>query len=574
MKTVQVGRAIVNALRAEGVDALFGMPGGHVIQIYDALYDTPEIRHYLVRHEGTAASMAAGYAQLTGRPAVCVVTAGPGATNVLTAVAEAHVASLPMVIIAGRGATTTSYRGASQEVPTEKVFAPVTKWSVRIDFADDAIPIVRRAFALARSGRPGPVYIDIPRDILALDCNVPDTYEPVSTLARPNASECILDKAFEALRAARRPIIIAGGGAVASNAFEAVRELAEALAIPVLTSLAGRGIISDEHPLSAGGLGTNRNDLSKQLLRDADVVLGLGTRFEEMETNWRVGFVPAEQACYIQVDIDPGEIGRSVPASIGIAGDIKAVVSSLLTRIKDAGVGLKAGAYATHPRTLDCVKTIQRIEREIDEVASSVESPIHPFRVIRAARAVFPRDTTVAIDVGCLSQHMVGAHPIFRVFEPRSLIVPSSFYGMGFATNALPAASIVYPDRPALGFSGDGSFQMVLPVLPVAAQYKLAVTWVVLNDQALGSIRDIQKYVYKSRFVDTDFEFQPDFATIAKGCGCYGERIEKADDVEAALKRALAANRAGIPAVLDFSVFSARTQGTLDHYVAYGLARD
>lgn len=574
MKTVPAGRAIVEALREEGVDAVFGMPGGHVIQIYDALRDTPEIKHYLVRHEGTAASMAAGYAQLTGRPAVCLVTAGPGATNVLTAVAEAHVGSLPMIIIAGRGAMTTSYRGASQEISTERIFAPVSKWSVRVDSPGDLIPVLRRAFVLARSGRPGPVYIDIPRDLLALDCSVPETYQSIAASARPKASESVLDEAFEALVAAKKPIIVAGGGAVASDAFEEVRELAEVLAIPVLTSLAGRGLISDDHPLSAGGLGTNRNDLSKQLLRDADVVLGLGTRFEEMETNWRPGFVPSEQACYIQVDIDPSELGRSVPATIGVAGDIKAVVSGLLERFGKSNAALEAGAYAQHPRTLECVKAIQRIEREVDEAASSTESPMHPLRVIRTARAVFPRNTTVAIDVGCLSQHMAGAHPVFKVFERRSLIVPSSFYGMGFATNALPVAPIVYPDRPALGFAGDGSFQMVLPVLPVAAHYKLPVTWVILNDRALGSIRDIQKYVYENRFIDTDFVFQPDFATVAKGCGCYGERVENPAEIEAAMSRALAANKDGIPAVLDFSVFPARMQGTLDHWPAYGMAKD
>lgn len=569
-----MGKAIVAVLRGEGVDAVFGMPGGHVIQIYDALLDTPEIRHYLVRHEQTAASMAAGYAQLTGRPAVCLVTAGPGATNLVTAVAEAHVGSLPMVILAGRGAMRTSYRGASQEVATEKIFAPITKWSIRVDSPDDVVPAIRRAFAVARSGRPGPVYIDIPRDLLTFDCEMAEDYCAVSLPARQNASAEVLARVAGQLRAAKHPIIIAGGGAIASDAAEEVRRLAEALSIPVLTSLAGRGVISDDHPLSAGGLGTNRNELSKRLLQQADVVLGLGTRFEEMETNWRPGFVPAANACYIQVDIEPGEIGRSVPATIGVVGDIQAVVSGVLASIADAGVELDSDAFRQHPRTLACVEKIAEIERELDEIVAQSGSPIHPIHVIRQARAVFPRETTTVIDVGCLAQHMAGAHPIYRVYEPRTLVVPSSFYGMGFSASAVPVAPIVYPERPALCFVGDGSIQMALAALPVAAHYRLPVTWVILNDHALGSIRDIQKYIYNGRFIDTDFDFQPDFATVAKGCGCFGLRVDRTEDVEQALQQALAANREGIPAVLDFQVIAARTQGTLDHWPSYGLAKD
>lgn len=553
---------------------MFGIPGGHVIQIYDALLDTPEVRHYLVRHEQTAASMAAGYAQLTGRPAVVLVTAGPGATNLATAVAEAHVGSLPMVVIAGRGAMTTSFRGASQEVSTEKLFAPITKWSVRVDAVEDVIPVIRRAFALARSGRPGPVYIDIPRDLLALECQFPDVYESTQMSARAGAPAELVREAAHRLRTAERPIIVAGGGAIASNAFDEVKALAEALAIPVLTSLAGRGILSDDHPLSAGGLGTNRNPLSKRLLRDADVVLGLGTRFEEMETNWRPGFVPAEKACYIQVDIDPSEISRSVPAGIGLVGDVKMVVAGLLEHLRAGGVPMDTEAYKQHQRTADCAEELRRIERELDDTAASSESPIHPLRVIRTARKVFPRDASTVIDVGCLAQHMAGAQPVFPVFEPRSLIVPSSFYGMGFAASAAPVAPIVYPDRPALCFVGDGSIQMALAALPVAAQYKLPVTWVILNDEALGSIRDIQTYIYKGRYIDTDFDFQPDFAAIARACGCHGQRVESGADVESALRAALEANRRGIPAVIDCLVIPARMQSTLDHWPAYGLAKD
>jgi acetolactate synthase-1/2/3 large subunit len=356
---------------------------------------------------------------------------------------------------------------------------------------------------------------------------------------------------------------------VASGGAEELRTLAELLAIPVLTSLAGRGSIPDDHPLSVGGLGAHRNRLSRRLLREADVVLGLGCRFEEMETNWSEGSVPAPDACYVQVDIDPVEIGRSVPARIAVVGDVREVLGQLLAAVRERGAGLPPGGFVDHPRTREAATELAELEAEAETIAAGDRRPMHPLRVIHAIRATFPRDTTVAIDVGCIAQHIAGGTPYFKVFEPRSLIVPSSFYGMGFAAAALPVARLVYPDRPAVGFVGDGSFQMIMNVLPVAAEYRLGVTWCVFNDGALGSIRDIQQYRFDERILATEFDVQPDFAKIAEACGCRGERVEDPADVDAALQHALEANSAGIPAVLDFAVARERLLGTLEHYAFY-----
>jgi acetolactate synthase-1/2/3 large subunit len=526
----------------------------------------PEIRTFLVRHEQSAASLAAGYAQLTGETAVCLVTAGPGVTNLLTGIAEAYVGSLPIVIIGGRGATATALRGASQEVPTERIFAPVTKYTVRVDRADLLVDALRQAFAVARNGKPGPVLVDIPRDLLV--GKIADApYVPVGPAVRPRGEPTRIEAAAAALMAAERPILIAGGGAVMSGAQKAVIALAESLCIPVLTSLAGRGTIPDDHPLSVGGLGSHRNPLSKRLLGSADVVLGLGTRFEEMETNWRAGFVPSPDATYIQVDIDPTEIGRSVPAQLSVVGDIRLVAEDLLAAVRAKGKALKD--YRAESRVQKLLRDRAEVEDEVAALARSDERPIHPVRVIRAARAVFPRDATTAIDVGCLAQHMAGSSAVFPVYEARSLVVPSSFYGMGFAASAAPIGAIVRPGKPTLCFVGDGSIQMALPILPFAAEYKLPVTWCVLDDLALGSIRDIQEHNFGNRILDTDFNFQPDFDVVARGCGCYGERIDDPADVEPALKRALAANEKGQPALLDFRVARARMQQTYDHYVFY-----
>jgi acetolactate synthase-1/2/3 large subunit len=486
----------------------------------------------------------------------------------LTAVAEAYVGCLPMVVFAGRAVTGNVYRGASQEVPTERIFAPVTKWAVRVDRADLVTDVVRRAFVIARGGKPGPVLIDLPRDVL--DARVVDRpYVPAGPAARPAGEGVRVAAAAEVLAGAERPIIVAGGGVVASGAFGGVRSLAERLCAPVLTSLAGRGSIPEDHPLAVGGLGAHHNRVSGRQLAEADVVLSLGCRFEEMETNWSPRALPAPDATVVQVDIDPAEIGRSVAAGIGIVGDVAAVAGQLQAALAERGVAAPAGGFRSHPRVAGIAAEMASLEREASRLASGSQPGLHPLLVIERVRAALPRQATVAFDVGCIAQHMAGASPYFKVFEPRSTIVPSSFYGMGFAAAALPCARLVYPDRPALGFVGDGSFQMVMNILPVAAEYRLGVTWCVMNDGALGSIRDIQEYRLGSRIIDTEFRVQPDFAALARSCGCHGDTVKDPASIDAALTSALKANEAGVPAVIDFVVAPERVLGTLEYYGFY-----
>lgn len=562
MGLMSAGRAIVQVLKAEGVDTIFGIPGGHTLGIYDALYDTPEIRHILVRHEQVAANMAAGYAQLTGKPGICCATAGPGTTNLVSGIAEAFIGALPIIVLAGRAATATSHKGASQEIAQEQLFRPITKWALRVDHAELVVSVLRQAFQVARSGKPGPVLLDLPRDILAQEISF-DGYQPVGKPAPPRANAEQVRAAAEALRRASRPLVIAGGGAIASNASAEIRELAELLRAPVLTTLSGRGILSDDHPLAAGGLGHHRTWLTARLLPEADVVLALGCRFEEQETNWREGYVPDPASCYIQVDIDPSEIGRSIVPRIAMVGDIRLAVQDLLEALHS---GYRFDADSASRRLKELARDKQNLEDEVERIARSDQRPIHPLRVLREARDVFPRDSSVAIDVGVLAQGMAGAFPYFKVYEPRSCIVPSSFYGMGFTSSALPVAKVVYPDRPALGFVGDGSFQMVMNVLPVAAEHRLPVTWCILNDHGLGSIWDSQQTGYGNRFIATTFEVQPDFAQIAQACQCNGERVEHASEIRPALERAREANARGTPAVIDFIVARERVSGSKDFF--------
>jgi acetolactate synthase-1/2/3 large subunit len=556
------GQAVVDVLKAEGVKFIFGMPGGHTIGIYDALYGQQQITHILVRHEQHAASMAAGYAQLTGEPGVCCVTAGPGATNLVTSVAEAYVGALPMVIIAGRGATRNAHRGASQEIDQVKIFAAITKWGVRVDRPDLIVECLRQAFIVARSGKPGPVLIDIPQDILGMQFDVGD-YLPVGKPAAVRGDSDRIKAAAAALLAARKPLIVAGGGAVAANATSEVRQLAETLGSPVVTTLAGRGILPDDHELTAGGIGHHRQDVTKYLLPHADVVIGIGARFEQQETNWKPEYIPAPAATYIQIDIDPNELGRSVVATIGITGDARLVLQDLLTELRTKGTGRRT---ASKEWLAELSNRRAALETDRESMASSNATPIHPIRIFDRIQRVFPRNATVAIDVGVLAQGMGGAFPYFKIFEPRATIVPSSFYGMGFAASAVPVARLVYPERPAVCFVGDGSFQMVMNILPVAAELKLGVTWCIFNDHALGSIRDIQVQAFNERFIGTEFVLDLDYAGLAVASGCYGERVTDPYQVEAALQRAFVANESGKPAVLDFVVAKERMAGSTEFF--------
>jgi acetolactate synthase I/II/III large subunit len=565
MTKMSAGRVVVEVLKAEGVKFIFGMPGGHTIGIYDALYGQQEIAHVLVRHEQHAASMAAGYAQLTGEPGVCCVTAGPGATNLVTSIAEAFVGALPIVIIAGRGATRNAHRGASQEIDQVRIFGPITKWAIRVDRTDLIVESLRQAFNIARSGKPGPVLVDIPQDILAADIEFGE-YLPVGKPARIRGDHSAVKAAAAALLSAKAPLIVSGGGAIAAEAEQEVTRLAEALAIPVITTLAGRGILPDDHKLAAGGLGHHRQELTKALLPNADVIIGIGARFEQQETNWKPDYLPSPKATYIQIDVDAAEIGKSVTPRIGIVGDAKLVLQDLLAELGSAGVKGRADDQQALARIADLQRGREALEAEIAAMMAPDSKPLHPIRVLRKIRDAFPRNTTVALDVGVLAQGMGGAFPYFKIYQPRATIVPSSFYGMGFSASAFPVARLVYPDRPAVCLVGDGSFQMVMNIMPVAAELKLGITWCVLNDHALGSIRDIQDQAYEQRFIATEFAFDLDFAKAAQACGCYGERITEPAEIESALKRAQDANQAGKPAVLDFVVAKERLKGSVEFF--------
>jgi len=563
--TISGGQVVVEALKAEQVKFVFGLPGGHTLSIYDGLYNTPEIRHILVRHEQTAANMATAYPMLTGEPGVCCATAGPGATNLATGIAEAFFGAVPVIFLTGRAPAQISLRGAAQEIPQEKIFAPITKWAVRVDRADMIAEIMRQAFTIARSGRPGPVLIDFPVDTLMQPVEFAG-YTPVGKPPVTRGNPGLVRMAVDELLNSKRPIMIAGGGTVMSGAFHELREFAETLGLPLLTTLSGRGSFSDDHPLAGGGLGMHRSKVSKKLLFEADFVLGLGCRFEQFETNWRPGYVPAANACYVQVDTDPAEIGKNIIPKIGIVSDIKLLLEDMLQIVREKGGPDHRTTFKGIPRIKDLVRQKEVEEAELERSMATNEKPMSAARVVREIREGFPRETTAAVDIGCLAQGLGGSSLYFKIYEPRSIIPCTSFYAMGFAASAIPVGRLVYPERPAIAMCGDGSFQMIMNVLPVAVEHHLPVTWCILNNQSLGSIKDVQEQMYGGRCIATSFAVQPDFALIAQACKCYGERVEDPDQIKAALRRAINANSQGVPAVLDFVVSRKESEAAIEYF--------
>ncbi len=553
MSAINAGQAVVRILEAEGVKFVFGLPGGHTLSLYEGLRNSPSIRHILVRHEQAASNMATGYAMLTGEPGICCATAGPGATNLVTGIAEAFIGALPVIALTGRAPMQVYLRGAAQEIAQEKLFAPITKWAVRVERADMIPEIMRRAFTIARSGKPGPVLIDFPMDILMQSIEL-DAYVPVGKPPAPRGNPELVSAAVEELLRSANPIVIAGGGTVMSGAFQELREFAETLGLPILTTLSGRGSFPDDHPLAGGGLGMHRSTASKKLLLDADFILGLGCRFEQFETNWMRDYMPASDACYVQVDTDPAEIGKAVIPRIGIISDIRLLLEDMLKLVKDKGGPDYRKAFAGLPRVEELTRLKEQVAETVNKAAATSEKPLSPFRVIREIREAFPRETTAGVDIGNLAQALGGSSAYFGIYEPRSIIPCTSFYAMGFAASAIPVGKLVYPEHPAVAICGDGTFQMIMNVLPVAVEHNLPVTWCVFNDQSLGSLKGIQEGMSSGPPFAITFKIQPDFALVARACKCYGEKVEEPDQIKPALQRAIDANSQGIPAVLDFIV--------------------
>jgi len=546
MVKVSGARIVAEALKAEGVKYVFGLPGGQSCDIlYDGLYDVPEVKPILVRHEEAGVFMAYAYARLTGEPGVCTGTVGPGAQHLVAGIAEAWSGCIPIIAIAPQVSTEIEWMGALQEFPQVPMFAPFTKLSIRIPRTDRIAWYMRRAFQIATTGKPGPVFIEIPADIGSSKVEMPKYIPSIHPLrVRPSIDQ--IRKAGELLLKAEKPIIVAGGGVYLSRAFEELRKFAEMLAIPVLTSAGGKGSIPEDHPLSVGCIGMYRTDVGKKVWEEADLILGIGTRFEEIESGEWEWF--PKGAKLIQADIDPCEIGRNWIPDVPIIGDAKLILEDLMAYLNEK---IKKINYLEAHRIKELIKAKEEFENSLNEELAKETKAIKVLQIMKEARRAFDKGAILVHENGALD---TWSYSYFPVLEAGMDVIPAGQTCMGFGVAGVIGAQLAMPERQALCITGDGAFQMMMDNLSVAVQYKVAPTWIILNNRSLGWIKWIQHLIYGGRYISTDFEAQPNFAKIAEAHGCYGEKVEKPQEVKKALENAVKANKEKIPAVLDFTV--------------------
>ncbi len=547
---------LIDALKKEGVDVVFGYPGGVVLSIFDVLFRTPEIRVVLTRHEQAATHAADGYARATGKTGVCLVTSGPGATNTITGLANAKLDSVPLVMISGQVKTAVLGTDAFQEADMAGLTRPICKHSYLVQKVEDLPQVLKNSFHIARSGRPGPVAVDIPADIAQAELEpyvYPDhpdvpSYQPAG---KGNARQ--IGKLAEAIERAERPVILAGGGIVAAGAAAELVRFAEKTNIPVATTLMALGCVPDDHELFLGMPGMHGRVSANYALMECDLLIGLGTRFDDRVTGDLKSFAP--RAVIAHVDIDPSEIGKNLRTRIPIVGDVGSVLADL--------------DKAVAPRPAN---EWNRIVREWSFVhplsyTQDPEGEILPQYVIDRVNHWAARDAIIATDVG---QHQMWSALFVRHREPRAFLSSGGMGTMGFGLPAAMGASLGFPGRPVVVITGDGSIQMNIQELPTCTLNRIPVKIVILNNSCLGMVRQWQELFYDGHFSKTCLKerpecraacpghredcpnaFWPDFVRVAEANGMPGFRAERVFEVDEVLEKGFAVDG---PALMEFRV--------------------
>ncbi len=525
-------QALIRALEHEGVDVVFGVPGGAILPAYDPILDSP-IRHVLARHEQGAGHMASGYAHATGRVGVTIATSGPGATNLITPLQDAHMDSIPVVAITGQVATHAIGMDAFQEAHTWGISMPVTKHNYLITDVDEIPHVIREAFHLAATGRPGPVLVDIPKDVLndtmvwrsAGEIDLPG-YRP-SIKGHPRQ----IKAAIEMIEASQRPVLYAGGGIIRAEASDELRAFAELANVPVVTTLMGRGGIPDSHPLCLGMPGMHGNYTAITSMQKADLLIAIGSRFDDRVTGKVEAFAPEAQV--IHVDIDPAEIGKVREADVPIVGDAKTVLGQLTERMtKQRGDG------AAPERTAWFAQLREWQERHPLRYEQDPDGPIQQQYVIQELHKMTGGNAIVVAGVG---QHQMWASQFWGFERPNTWINSGGLGTMGYAVPAAVGAKAGMPDDTVIAIDGDGCFQMTIQELITASTEDIPVKIVVMNNVYLGMVRQWQKLFYDGRYSATDLtDHTPDYPKLAEAMGCVGLRAESPDEVGPAIEKMLA----------------------------------
>lgn len=543
MPKLSAGEAIVEALRAEQVSHIFGVVGSAYLDILDAMYGREDIRFVGCRHEQGAGFMALGFARATGLPSVCMVQNGPGVTNLVTSTAAALVGHTPMVVLGGAPMIGQTYRGSIQELDQMSIFRPVCKEVLQINSPERGPEMLRDAFRLAASGKMGPVYVDMPRDLLGVrdlevDLPSPSTYRPVQ---RPRGDPERVEEAAALLRNAESPMIIAGGGVVWSRASQQVIDLAEALGAPIVTSYERNDAVDNRHRLYIGALGRAGAPEASEAVKGADVLLALGTRLSHFTTFYDHRFIP-ETARIIQVEIDQREIGRNYPVSVGILGDARTVAADLVGRLDGAVPDATREARAARVEAL----RERRLRRLNDEVALD-GLPMKPQRVYAELRRVLPRETAVVFDAGGSPSY---GYDRLEFSGPRTLFGTLDLACLGGALPQAIGVKIARPDQPVVSISGDGGFFFNAQELETAVRWRVPVVNIVMNNDSWGSEKAYQKVLYGERYVEAEIT-NPRYDRFAELCGARGFYVERSDEIGTAVQEALATDG---PSVIEIPV--------------------
>lgn len=517
---------VVECLKKEDVKVIFGIPGGTIMPVYDVFYSENSIKHILTRHEQGAAHAAEGYARATGKVGVCMATSGPGATNLVTGLANAHLDSIPLVAFTGQVPTSLIGTDAFQEVDISGITLPITKNSYVVRNVKNLARIVQEAFYIARTGRPGPVLIDFPKDIqlAKTEFKYPESVGLNSYKPTFSGNVKQIKAAAQEISKAKKPIIYAGGGVISSNASSELRDLVIKTNIPITTTLMGLGCFPETHPLSLGMLGMHGTAYANYAVSAADLIIALGARFDDRITGKLDEF--ASKAKIIHVDIDPAEVGKNISVDIPIVGNIKNVLKKL-------------NEYVHKKKETEWLKTVEDFKKKYPLKYNNNEE-LKPQYIMETINKISKDNTIIVTSVG---QHQMWAAQYYQYTEPRSFISSGGLGTMGYGFPAALGAKMGCPEKTVICISGDGSFQMNQQEIATAINNNLAITVIIMNNGFLGMVRQWQEFFFDKRYAETTLNGNPDFVKLVEAYGGTGIRVTKKQELYPALEKALSLDK-------------------------------
>jgi acetolactate synthase I/II/III large subunit len=526
-------KALLESLEHQNVDVMFGILGGAVLPIYDALCGNTKIRHILARHEQGAVHAAEGYARASGKTGVCLATSGPGATNLVTGIANAYMDSSPLVALTGQvpsSGVNTSYmigRDAFQEADIIGITTPITKYNFQPRTVAEIPVTVNTAFYLATTGRPGPVLIDLPKNVQTETANVEmtDKIEARGYRPMPQPNMAKVSEAVELLLKAENPLILAGGGVIISGASDELVEMSDLLMAPVATTFMGKGAFPEVHPLSLGCIGMHGNPVANRLMGETDVLLAVGTRFSDRATANLDTFAP--NAKIIHIDVDNAEIGKNVDVDVAIVGDAKTALRMLLEALTVKLKKKEGKAW---------LKRVKEVKEKLNPILKEQPKDLVPKNLLMELRKLLPENGIVTTEVG---QNQMWSALYFKALKPRTFISSGGLGTMGFGFPASLGAKVACPDRPVVDIAGDGSFLMTENELACSVAENIPVTVIVLNNSVLGMVAQWQRLLYKKRYMAVNLGKTPDFVKLAEAYGAQGFRVTSIEEFHKAVKTAL-----------------------------------